>query len=93
LPATVELHDRVAVPDPVMLLGVIVPQVNPVGTVSVRLMVPGKWFSPVSVIVDVGETPASTAAGEVAVMLKSWNRNTAVAECMSGVLVPVIVTV
>ncbi len=76
-----------------MLLGVIAPHVSPLGTASVRLIVPGKLFSPVTVIVDVVEAPASTGGAEVAVMLKSWNRKTAVTEWTRGILVPVMVTV
>jgi len=36
VPAVVELHDTVAVPDPATELGVMAAQTNPVGTVSVR---------------------------------------------------------
>jgi len=61
----------VAVPDVVMLAGVIAPQVSPDGTVSVRLTVPVKPFSGAIVIVDVAEVPTVTADGEVAVMVKS----------------------
>jgi len=38
--AVEELHDMVAVPEPVKLLGVIAPQVSPAGTLSVRDTVP-----------------------------------------------------
>jgi hypothetical protein len=40
VPEVVALHDRVAVPEFVMLAGVIAPQVKPDGTVSARLTVP-----------------------------------------------------
>lgn len=36
VPAAVELHETVEVPEPVTLVGVMAPQVNPAGTVSVR---------------------------------------------------------
>ena len=60
-----------AVPEPVMLLGVIEPQVRPDGTVSVRLTVPVKLFCPVTVMVEVADWPVFTGAGEVAVIVKS----------------------
>ena len=62
-----------AVPDPVTLVGIMVPQVSPDGTVSVRLTIPAKWFREVTIIVEVAELPAFTGAGEVAVIVKSWN--------------------
>ena len=76
-----------------MLGGPIDPQVRLVGTVAVRLIVPVNLFRAVMVIVDVAETPAVTAAGEVADMLKSWTRNNAVAEWFSEPLVPTTVRV
>ena len=93
MPATVALHDTVAVPDPVTLPGVIAPQVRPFGTVSVRLTVPEKWFRAVTVMVDVAETPALTAVGTDVAMLKSWNRNIVAVEWTSEPLVPVTVSV
>jgi hypothetical protein len=56
----------------VRLLGVIVPQVRPAGTVSVRLMVPAKWLMALIVMVDVVEEPALRGAGEDAAIPKSW---------------------
>ena len=53
LPAVVELQETVAVPDPVMLVGVIAPQVRPAAGVSVRLTTPAKPFSAVTVTVEV----------------------------------------
>jgi len=76
-----------------MLLGVIVPQASPDGTVSVRLIDPAKWFTAARVIVELAELPAFTGAGEVAVIVKSRNWKIAVALWMSVVLVPVIVAV
>jgi hypothetical protein len=73
LPATVALQETAAVPEPVRLFGVMVPQLNPDGTVSVRATDPAKWFSAATVIVEVVETPAFTGAGDVAVIVKSRN--------------------
>ena len=65
------------------------------GTVSVKVTVPEKVPIAVTVIVEVAETPALTAAGEVAAMLKSLEvkTNVAVVECDRVPLVPVIVSV
>ena len=60
------------------LLGEIVPQVRPSGTVSARLTTPVKPFRAVIVIVDATEVPTVTAAGEDARMLKSVIVNVAV---------------
>jgi hypothetical protein len=91
--AVTELQDRVAVPDPVMLAGVIAPHVRPAGTVSVRLTVPAKPLTAVTVIVEMAEEPALAAPGLVAAIVKSTNLNVAVAEWDIVPLVPVIVTV
>jgi hypothetical protein len=77
--AVVALQDSVAVPVPVMLASVMAPQVRPAGTVSVRATTPAKPLRPVTVMVEVAEEPALTAAGEVAVMVKSTKLNVAVA--------------
>jgi len=69
--AVVELQDTVAVPEPTTLLGVIAPHVRPAGAESVRLTVPAKPFKAVTVIVDIAEEPALTAAGLVAAIVKS----------------------
>ena len=71
MPATVALQDTVADPDPVMLLGVMVPQVRPDGTASVRLTTPAKWLIELIEMVDVTEAPALTGAGEDAAIPKS----------------------
>ncbi len=75
-----ELQDTVAVPEPVTLRGEIAPQDRFAGTVSVRLTTPAKPLTAVTVIVEVAETPALTAAGDDAVIVKSWTVNVAVAE-------------
>jgi len=79
VPEVGEEQDRVAVPDPVMVPGVIAPQVSPAGTVSVRVTTPENPFSAVIVIVEVAEEPAGTDAGEVAAMVKSTKLNVAMA--------------
>ena len=64
------MQEIVAVPDPVMVVGVIVPQLTPVGTVSVRVTVPVKWLMEEIVIVDVVEEPMFVG-GVVEVIVKS----------------------
>ncbi len=54
-PAVVELQETIAVPELVTLVGLIAPQVSPVGGVSVRLTMPVKPFRAVTVIVDVAD--------------------------------------
>lgn len=71
------------------------PQVRPAGTVSVRVTTPVKPFNAPMVIVEEADAPASTAAGEVAAMVKSGgapNVNFAVAVWIREPLVPVTVT-
>ena len=76
-----------------MLVGLMAPQVRLAGTVSVRLTVPVNPLRAVTVMVEVAETPALTAAGEVAAMLKSVTVNVALVEWLKVPLVPVIVRV
>jgi len=76
----VELHDTVAVPELVTLRGLIAPQVRFAGTVSVRLTVPVKPLTAVTVIVEVAEVPTVTAAGDVAAIVKSLTVKVAVVE-------------
>lgn len=71
VPALVELQATVAVPEPVMLDGVILPQVRPDDAVSVRPTVPVKPFKAVIVIVDVADVPMVTAGEEVDEIAKS----------------------
>ena len=75
-----ELQARVAVPEFVTLVGVIAPQVRLTGTVSVRLTVPVNPLIAATVIVEVAEVPAWTAAGEVAATEKSVTVKVAVVE-------------
>lgn len=71
VPVIVELHVRVAVPEPVTELGVIAPQVKLAGIASVRVTIPENPLRPVTVMVDVAELPTGTDAGEVAAIVKS----------------------
>ena len=80
MPATVAEQETVAVPDPVMVFGVIAPQVSPAAGTSVRVAVPVKPFKAASVIVDVADWPTFTAAGDVADIVKSTKLNVAVVE-------------
>ena len=94
--AVEELHDTVAVPEPVKLLGVIAPQLSPAGTLSVRATVPVNPFVDVRVIVEVVACPALTGEGMLPAMAKSgctgWlNLNAIVAECTCDPLLPVTV--
>jgi len=83
------------VPEPVIELGVIAPQVRPEGTVSVNVTTPAKPLTAVMVIVDVADWPTLTGAGEDAAIVKSTKLKVAVVEwVMAGdVLVPVMVSV
>ena len=71
VPATVEEHETVAVPEPATVPGVIVPQLRPEGTVSVRVATPANPLTALVVIVEVADWAALTAAGEDAEMVKS----------------------
>ena len=70
-PRVAELHERIAVPEPVRLVGEIGVQVSPDCAVAARPTTPLNPFRPASVIVDVAGVVAGTEAGEVAEMLKS----------------------
>jgi hypothetical protein len=95
VPPAFALQETVAVPDPVKVVGLIVPHVSPDGTLSVRETVPVKPFSDVIVMVEVADWPALTAAGVEAVTVKSaWFAvNVAIAEWVREPLVPVTVSV
>jgi hypothetical protein len=88
----VEVHESVALPEPVTLAGVIAPQVRPAGIVSVRTTTPANPFTAVTVIVDIAEDPAGTEAGELALIVKSRKVKDAIAEWVRDVLVPVTVS-
>ena len=86
------LQLKVAIPDPVILLGEMAPHVRPLGTVSERATVPVNPFTAVTVIVDVADWPTFTAAGDVALTVKSTSLNRANVVCVVEPLVPLIVT-
>jgi hypothetical protein len=87
----VELHDTVAEPEFVTLLGEIAAHDRPNGTVSAKLTAPVKPLSAVIVTVDVEDVSTVTAAGDVAEMLKSVIVSVAVVWWLSAPLVPVSV--
>ena len=89
----VALQDTVAVPDPVILPGVMVPHVRPDGAASVRLTTPAKWLIEIIEIVDITEEPALTGAGDDAAIPKSWTWKIGGAVWTSEPLVPVTVSV
>lgn len=93
MPAIVELQLTVAVPELVTLAGVITPQVRFAGTVSVKLTVPVKPLTAVTVIVDDRDVPTVAEAGDVAEIVKSVTVNVAVVLWVRAPLVPVIVRV
>jgi hypothetical protein len=68
-----------AVPEPVTLVGVIVPHARPEGAVSVKLTTPANPFSAATVIVDVGEAPTLAGAPEDAAIVKSTKLKAAAA--------------
>ena len=76
-----------------MVLGVMAPQVRPLGTVSVKVTVPANPLTAVTVIVEVADTPVATAAGDVADIVKSCTVNVAVVEWLRLPLVPAMVSV
>lgn len=67
----------VAVPEPTMLVGLIVPQFSPVGIVSVRVTVPPNPLRAAIVAVVVPLDPALMVIGVVEMMVKSWILNVA----------------
>ncbi len=71
MPATVALHETVVEPDAVMLVGLNDPQVRPRDGVMLKVTVPANPFTAATETVEVEDWPALTAAGEVAVMVKS----------------------
>ena len=88
-----ELQDRVAFPFAATLLGVIGPQVRPLGSVSVKMTVPENPFNAPTAMVEFAGEPTSTGGGGEAVRMKSLNLNMADAEWVRGPLVPVTVNV
>ena len=78
-----------AVPEPVTLLGVMLPQVSPDGTVSVKLTVPPNWFTELTVTVAISEPPALAGPGGLADIVKSRYWKMATAVWIKDTLVPV----
>jgi len=60
----VEVQEMVAVPEPVMVLGEIAPQLRPLGTASVRAIVPAKPPNAVMVMVEVWDWPTLAGFGD-----------------------------
>jgi hypothetical protein len=92
----VAVQETVAVPEPAMLLGVIAPQLSPLGMVSVRDTAPVKPPIAAIVMVEVGDWPTLDGAGEDPWIEKSGIDETetaTVARWERVPLVPVTVTV
>ena len=64
------MHETVALPEPVRLVGVMEPQNRPLGMMSVRLTVPAKPLSGAIVIVELGDEPTLAAGGDEALIVK-----------------------
>jgi len=88
-----ELQDRLAFPFAATLLGVMGPQVRPLGIMSVKMTVPENPFNAVTAMVEFADEPMSTGGDGEAVRMKSLNLNMADAEWVRGPLVPVTVSV
>jgi hypothetical protein len=85
----VKVHESVALPEPVTLVGLAAHAVLLVA----KPTMPVKPFSGVTVTVDVPALPAFTVTVVGMTLIeKSWTRNVTVAECDKPPLVPVAVT-
>lgn len=84
-------QERLAVPDPLILVGLGELQDNPDGTESVIVIVLVNPFRDTRVIVEIADDPGATGAGDDALIPKSWKLNIVVAVCVMLPLVPVIV--
>ena len=71
MPSTLALQDRVAVPEPKRVPGLIELHASPGGTLSERGTVPVKPYNEAIVIVAMADWPVLTAPGEVAEIVKS----------------------
>ena len=91
MPAVLASHATVAVPEFVMLPGVIAPQIRPDGILSVRVIVPVNPLTAVRVIVEAAGMPTKTGDGELAAIVKSVTWNVVAVECVRLPLVPVSV--
>ena len=92
MPTVDDVHETVAVPNPVMVAGVIVPQLTPDGTTSLSVTVPVKWLIEDIVIVVVVEEP-TFAGGVAAVIVKSTTCMDTWTVCVRFPLVAVTVAV
>jgi hypothetical protein len=70
-PAVLLMQESVALPDPLMLFGLIDPHVRPEGITSLRVTVPLKPFCDVTVIVELTDWPTVIPLIEVAERVKS----------------------
>jgi len=70
-----------------------VPQFRPGGVVILKMTVPLNPFTEATVTVELVDWPTFTGAGEEAIIVKSWNRKVAGAECVREPFVPVNVRV
>ena len=88
------LQETVAVPDPVMVVALMLPQVSPLGGLSVNVTAAVNPLRAVIVIVVVADWATRTAAGVEAATVKSgWIIvNVAIVEWIREPLVPVIVS-
>ena len=87
------LHDTVAEPELVTLVGTNGPQVSPADGVMLKVTAPENPLTATTVTVEAADCPALNGVGEVALIVKSWNLTTAVAECDRDPLEPVSVNV
>jgi hypothetical protein len=71
VPATFELHETVALVEPLITVGLIELHVNPEGGLSVSVIAPVKPFWAEVVIVELVDWPAFIPAGVVVVRVKS----------------------
>ena len=86
MPAALKMHESVALPAPVTLVGLTVHAVLFVD----KLTVPEKPFSAVVVTVDAPALSAFTVTvAGLAIIVKSWIINVTLAECERLALVPV----
>jgi len=85
------VHDSVAFPELVMLPGSRPLHARPAGTSALRVTVPLKPFSVVRETIDDVEDHGETFAGELALIVKSWKLNVAIAVRVREPFVPQIV--
>ena len=92
-PGLTALQEIDAVPEPVIVVVLMLPHVSPLGTESVSVIVPANPFKAVRVMVVVVLWPALTVVGTEAVIVKSGilTVNVIIAEWMSELLVPITV--